>query len=110
VGFFGKLFGVNKKRTQAEETIRIMPDAIQFAAENWVYFNEAVPFAESTSLEEKYLAFMTPASGGLKNNFSALKDAPDEIFLVIVAKGIELSNTHSKQEIETALGVTLPLS
>tara|TARA_R110001592_G_scaffold52511_15_gene160752 strand:+ start:1548 stop:1946 length:399 start_codon:yes stop_codon:yes gene_type:complete len=108
MGLLDRLFGRNKKRSQADETLEVMGDAIQFAAEKWTYFIDAFPFKESVSLQEKILTFMTPATEGLKHNFSALQTAPEPIYLIIVAKGVELSGTHSKQEIENALGVPLP--
>jgi len=108
MGLFDRFFGKNQKRSQADETIEVMDDAIQFAAEKWTYFTEAVPFKDSVTLQEKIISFMSPATEGLKNNFSALQNAPDPIYMLIVAKGVELSGAHSKEEIENALGVPLP--
>jgi hypothetical protein len=108
MGLLDKLLGRNKKRSQADETIKIMDDAIQFAAEKWAYFTETVPFKDSVPLKERIFAFTVPATEGLKNNFSPLKNAPEPIYLVIIAKGVELSGTHSKAQIEEALGVRLP--
>ena len=95
------------KNSRASETLEIMDDAIQFAAEKWTYFTESVQFKDSVLLKEKIVAFTVPATEGLKNNFPALQNAPEPIYLIIVAKGVELSRTHSKEEIEEALGVSL---
>ena len=108
MGLFDKLIGRSKKKSQAHETIEIMDDAIQFAATKWVYFIETMPFKESAPLKEKIFIFFVPATEGLKNSFPALKNAPEAILLMIVAKGVELSGTHTKEQIEGALGLPLP--
>ena len=65
-------------------------------------------FKPTVPLEEIIAFFLVPATQGIKNNFAALKSAPDAIFLMIVAKGVEASGTHSKEDIEKALRISLP--
>ena len=108
MGLLDKLLGRNKKPSQADEAMEVMDDAIQFAAEKWEYYVGVMNFADSVSLYEIIMTFMIPAEEGLKNNFAALQSAPEALSLVIIAMGVERSGTHSKEEIEEALGVPLP--
>lgn len=108
MGFLDRFFRKNKEGSSADEIIAVMDDAIQFAAEKWTYFTEALPFKDSVTLQDKIIGFVPPATEGLKNKFPALQDAPNPVYMLIIAKGVELSGTHSKEEIENALGVPLP--
>lgn len=108
MGLFNFLFGKKTKKTKADEVIETMDNAIIFSAEKWKYYSEKLHFKDSVSLREKIFGFVPLATEGLKNNFSALQAAPDAVYMLIIAKGVELSGTHSKVEIESALGATLP--
>jgi hypothetical protein len=85
-----------------------MPKAIKVAAEKWIYFCESLRFREDVPLHDRITAFYVPFSDGARSNVAALRYAPDAVLLLIVAKGIERSGTHSRPEIERALGLTLP--
>ncbi len=65
-------------------------------------------FRENVLLEDRIAAFIIPLFKGLKNNFTALQSAPEPILLLIAAKGVEASGTHSREEIEKALRCALP--
>ena len=106
MGLLDRLFG--RKESSADDVIEIMDDAIEFAARNWIHFNTTLPFKDSVTIQEKIMSFSIPAIEGLKGNFAALENAPDPIYLVIIAKGVERSGTHSKSEIEQSLGLPLP--
>ena len=108
MGFIDKLFGRKQKQGKADDTLEIMDEAIRFSSEKWLFFNRSLQFNESVGLYERIMTFMVPATEGLKKNFNTLQTAPEPIYLIIIAKGIELSGTHSKEEIENALGVPLP--
>jgi hypothetical protein len=44
----------------------------------------------------------------MDRRFPALKRAPDELVLLAIAEGIELSGLESRRMIERQLGITLP--
>ncbi|HEY5722555.1 MAG TPA: hypothetical protein VIT45_09565 [Allosphingosinicella sp.] len=85
-----------------------MPDAIDFAAEKWLFFTESLVFKPEVSLRYRLRSFAIPAKQGLQNNFAALKSAPDALLFMVVAMGVWKSGTHSREEVETALGAQLP--
>lgn len=97
-----------KRKSKADATLAVMDQAIAFAADKWSYFTKAMPFKADVPLKDRISMFLVPATEGLKNNYPALRSAPDAIFLLIVAKGIEKSGTHTRVQIEAGLGVQLP--
>jgi hypothetical protein len=72
------------------------------------YFLKVFVFKDDVGLREKISAFSTPAYQGLRNNFPPLKEAPESVLFLIVLKCIEKSGTHSRSQIETAIGIELP--
>ena len=97
-----------RRKSTAEDVIKITPDVIKFSSEKWIIFCDQLPFKENVALEDKVIAFLIPLTEGLKNNFTALKSAPDHVFLFFAAMGIVASGTHSREEIEKALDCSLP--
>ena len=94
------------RQSKADLAVEWLPRAIEVAKVKWIEF-EAQPFAESFSLAEKIFFF----SGGLEKGLSqweAFKNPPQGLMMLIAAKGIQLSGTHSKAEIEQALCLELP--
>jgi hypothetical protein len=96
----------NAEPSDADQVIGILPDAIAFASQKWIFFVDEVPLLDS-SLYNKITMFSVPAIEGLKNNFPVLK-SDEALCMMIIAKGIEESGSYSREEIESALGVNLP--
>lgn len=105
---FGKRKAKAEAHSKADATIAVMDDAIRLAAERWTYFCDTLPFRKDVALVDRITAFMFPFMEGARKSLPALRDAPDAVLLVIVAKGIERSRTHSRTQIEEALGLPLP--
>ncbi len=96
----------SKRESKADLAIDAMPRAIDIAAGKWVEF-EAQHFASEMGLPEKLHFF----SEGIRKGFSQwneFKNAPDSIFLLIAAKGVERSGTYLRLELEGALGAPIP--
>ena len=102
------MFGFGKKKSKADATLSVLDDAIRFATDRWLYFCEKLPFKEDVGLAERIAAFSVPFNEGAKNNFPPLREAPDAVLFLIVAKGVEASGTHTRAQIEEALGFQLP--
>ncbi len=95
-----------KRKSPADLAVEAMPRAIDIAAQKWVEF-EAQPFAMKMDLTEKLYLF----SEGIRRGFSQwkeFKNAPDGIFLLIAAKGVERSKAYLRLELEAALGIPIP--
>lgn len=95
-----------KRKSRADLAVEAMPRAIDIAAQKWVEF-EAQPFAREMELSEK-LHFFTEGIGKGFSQWKEFKGAPDGIFLLIAAKGVERSRTYLRLELETALGIPIP--
>lgn len=93
---------------RADDAIAIFPQAIDFVAGRWLYFCERIIYKAEVPLVDRIGGFAVPAEQGLENNFPPLRDAPKGILLMIIAMGVWKSGTHSRDEIEAALGVQLP--
>ena len=96
------------KSSKSDDVIAILDDAIAVTAEKWLYYCNTLKIKSDVTLQEQIFMFLAPATEGLKNGFPALNDAPETIFLVIVAKAVVRSGTHTSQQVEQALGVQLP--
>jgi hypothetical protein len=94
--------GLRTRQSKVAEALAIMPDAIQLVAERWreprdQLSNSAMP------LERTVAAFCIPMYAELRRTFPALRGAPDPFLLIVVAKGIEHSGTHSAEELCEAI-------
>lgn len=83
-----------------------MPRAIDIAAQKWIEF-EAQPFAQDVVLGQRVALFAEGISKGF-TQWSELKNAPDGVFLLIAAKGIERSRTYLRLELEAVLNIPIP--
>lgn len=83
-----------------------MPSILQ--QRKWLFFTESLVFKPEVSLRYRIGSFAIPAKQGLQNRFAALKSAPDALLLMVVAMGVWKSGTHSREEVEAALGAQLP--
>jgi hypothetical protein len=97
-----------KKQTAADRVVEIWDDVIERAAEQWIYFSKTVVFKDEVGFREKIIAFCVPVFQGLRNNFPPLKEAPEALLFLVVLKCIEKSGTHSRSQIEMAVGLELP--
>jgi hypothetical protein len=102
------MFGFKKRQSKADAAVAVLDDAIHLAAERWQFFCDKLAFRESVGLADRITAFMVPFAEGAGKTFPALQNAPEGVILMIVAKGVERSGTHSRAEIERALGLPLP--
>lgn len=95
-----------ERRSKADIAVEAMPQAIDIAAQKWIEF-EAQPFAAEMDLEQKLFLF----TEGIRRGFSQwkeFKNAPDDVFLLLAAKGVERSRTHLRMELEAVLNVPIP--
>ena len=97
-----------KKPSRADAAIAVMPEAIDFAADRWLYFCEQIIYKVDVPLMDRIAGFAVPAQQGIENNFPPLRNAPDGLLLMIIAMGVWKSGTHTREEIEAALGAQLP--
>jgi hypothetical protein len=97
-----------KPKTKADAVLEILEAAISVTSEKWTLFSKTLTFKEDVPLRDRITAFLVPASEGLRKNFEPLSDGAEGIILLIVVKGIERSRTHSKSEIESAMGISIP--
>ena len=94
------------KKSRADLAIEWLPRAIEVATEKWLDF-ERQPFAKDMALADRVAFFVHGLEQGL-GQWTAFKDSPSGIILMVAAKGIERSGTHSVNEIEKALNVEMP--
>lgn len=85
-----------------------MPSAIRHASIKWRDFQQSLVFKSDVGLADQIALFLVPMTQGLRGKYEALKEAPDAIFVLIVAMAVEESGTHTRSEIESALDVKLP--
>lgn len=102
------MFGFGRKRSKADATIAVMPQAIEAASEKWRFFCDQLVFTPEVLLVDRIASFSAPFFAGARQNIPALREAPDAVLLMIVAEGIERSGTHTRAEIEQALGTRFP--
>ena len=93
---------------EAEDAIAVFDDAVAVATEKWLYFTGTFVFKEDVPLTQRIHLFSNPMFEGLRNNFPALAKAPPAVLLLIIAKGVQNSGTHTRAQIEQALGAPLP--
>lgn len=102
------MWPLGKKKTQADKAIEVMDRSIELVAERWKYFNNQLKFEDGFGLNKQIAMFSPPIFRGMRKNYPALRDSPDDVLFLFVLKGIEKSGTHSKEEIEQAFNMKLP--
>lgn len=102
------MFGFGKRQSKADAAVAVLGDAIVLASERWQFVCDKVPYRADVELVDQISAFTVPFYEGARKTFPALRDAPDCLLLLVVAQGVERSGTHSRAEVEQALGVRLP--
>ncbi|VXC88260.1 hypothetical protein [Sphingomonas sp. AX6] len=88
-----------------DRALEAMPQAIDVAAQKWLDFQQ-LKFIDD-DLAQQVAFFLVPLEQGL-SKWEAFESAPDGFFLIIAVKAIEQSGTHSRRELENALGVRIP--
>ena len=92
------------RRRWADRLDGLLPDLIDVAAEKWLEFSRTPAFHEPGPLKDKIAFFATPAMRGLRENIRELRDCSDSMLLHTIALGIVKSGTHTKVQVEEALG------
>jgi hypothetical protein len=98
----------SKRKFEAQRAEALLDEVTDAIADKWVYFGKMVTFKDEVKLEERIAVFSIPLYEGLRKNFATLQGAPEEFLLMLVVTGISKSGTHSRAEMEQALGVSLP--
>jgi hypothetical protein len=97
-----------RKKSAQETASAIMDEAIDLAAERWRVFTRSVVMKSDVGLRDRIGIFARSFEPSLKSKYPPLASASDSVLLLIIAKGVEESRTFSRQDIEDALGITLP--
>ena len=102
------MFKFLRRESKADAVVAVMDEAVGIAADKWRFFCDKLPFRKDVPLADRIASFMFPFEEGARKRFPALKDAPGTVLLLIVAMGVERSGTHTRAQIEQALGFSLP--
>ncbi len=98
-----------RKRSGAEAAKAVMDDAISLASERWLYFCQSVVFRDEVPLVDRVAAFHVPFEEGLRRTFPQLTGGGSGLALIVTVLGIEQSGTHSRDELEKAFDMPLPV-
>ena len=98
----------SKRQPEAEKFLALMPRLVEVVSDKWLYFSNTLVFKEDIPLKDKIAAFSVPTMEGMSENVKGLKSSPDAALFLVIALGILKSGTHTKEEIEAALGAKLP--
>lgn len=97
-----------KSSSKADAALAIMDEVVEIAAIKWKQFIHTMPFKADVPLVDRIAAFQIPFEEGLFENRPEFRRGGSGFALLITAYGIEASGTHSRPEIEQALGLTMP--
>jgi hypothetical protein len=97
------------RKSQSEKVLAVFDDAADFACEKWLYYNSVLKFKDDVDFRDILAGFIFPLQEGLQNKFPLLKESPEPLFFLIAAKGIVKSKTHTKEQLEDALSISLPI-
>jgi len=101
-------FRKNRPAGGSDDALEIIDQAIDFAAERWRYFSRSVVLAPDPGLRDRIGVFARSIEQSLHARFPPLTAAPEEVILLIIAKGVEQAGQIARQDIERALGILLP--
>jgi hypothetical protein len=82
--------------------------AILFTAQRWCAFSRSVALPADMGLRDRISMFARALNQSLHGRFPALIAAPEQVILLIIAKGVEQSGLLARGEIERELGIILP--
>ena len=97
-----------KQRRDADDSLKTIDQAIDFVAQRWRSFIGAVKLPAELGLRERVAMFARSIDPSLHSRFTSLVAAPEEVMLLIIAKGVEQSGVERRQDIERELGILLP--
>ncbi|QMW23558.1 hypothetical protein [Sandaracinobacteroides saxicola] len=80
-----------------------MRPMVERACDRWDYFCKTLPFRDDVDLGARITSFCVPAFEGMRTQVKELRNAPDEILLMIVLAGIRRSKSHTIDEIVAAV-------
>jgi hypothetical protein len=87
---------------------RAMEDSVAFAAAAWIVFRNSAGVPANIHLRDQVAFFAPEFVVKLARRFPALRSAPNDLILLIIAQGIEASGSISRRKIELQLGIILP--
>ncbi|MES2497579.1 MAG: hypothetical protein V4618_15810 [Pseudomonadota bacterium] len=93
---------------RAEDPSKTIDDAILFTAQRWCAFSRALALPAEMSLRDRITMFARSLDHSLHGRFPTLISAPEQVLLLIIAKGVEQSGLLARGEIERELGIILP--
>jgi len=112
MSWFKSLFTQKKEKTETEKVLEIVSPAVMWCASSWTEFYQSMKadFGKEIKLTSSlFSTVLENMSLRLKNDYPILDSKEGEVMIaVIVAKGIEVSGTHSKEEIEKVTGTPIP--
>ena len=95
-------------RRPAVSLDRAMDEAVSFTATAWIKFRATAGVPANIHLRDQIVFFAPDFTAKLTRRFPALRSAPNEVILLIIAQGIEASGSISRRKIELQLGIILP--
>ena len=95
-------------RRPAPTLDRAMDEAVSFAAKEWLHFRNKGGIPANIHLRDQVAFFAPDFVAKLGRHFPALRNAPNELILLLIAQGIEASGFQVRRKIELSLGITLP--
>jgi len=101
------MFWSFKRKSKSDQALEIIDDAIDLCKDQWIYFRSQLKFKSDVSLQDEIGMFFVPMSDRLCSDFPILKSV-DSLQLVIVAKGVIASGSHTEEQVEEAINVTIP--
>lgn len=97
-----------KAAAATDDAPATIDEAILFTAHRWCVFSGSVALPPEISLRERIGLFARAVDASLHGRFPSLAAAPDQVMLLIIAKGVEQSGLLARGEIERELGIILP--
>jgi hypothetical protein len=117
LSWFSSLFKQTKKATvddKVENVLEISEPAIIWCASAWAEFHQTILSLAGTEKKltlskEVFTRALEAVEKRLKKDYPILDCKEGEVMIaVFLAKGIEASGTHTRDEIEKATGVPIP--
>jgi hypothetical protein len=97
-----------KESDGSEDVLKVWDEAVKYSSDGWLAFRDRIKFKDNVPLFDEITAALPPISMSLERKFSELGGAPGGVFFMILASGIVMSGTHSKSEVESAIGAPIP--
>jgi hypothetical protein len=117
LAWFSSLFKSRKNTTvdeKVEKVLEISEPAINWCASAWAEFYQTIQSIVGTEKKltlnkEVFTQALEPVRKRLKKDYPILDCKEGEVMIAVyLAKGIEASGTHTKEEIEKAIGLPIP--